>query len=200
VVTAPEGSAQVLRCPYHGWTYSLSGELKGTPDFDGVCDFDRTAHGLVPLEVDPWEKWIFVKQDTVGPSLETFLGADVLNGVRNLGLNEFFWFEQRHYMLACNWKVFVDNGGYHVPHLHKGLDDILDYSRYTVELGEHSCLQSSPIISQGTDAHARGARGGDRAYYYWIYPNFMINWYSGNMDTNLVIPHGVDRTEVIFDF
>jgi choline monooxygenase len=43
-------------------------------------------------------------------------------------------------------------------------------------------------------------RQGDRALYYWIYPNFMINWYRGAMDTNLVIPHGVDKTEVIFDF
>jgi len=36
--------------------------------------------------------------------------------------------------------------------------------------------------------------------YYWIYPNFMINWYDGVMDTNLVVPRGVDQTEVIFDF
>ena len=43
-------------------------------------------------------------------------------------------------------------------------------------------------------------RQGERALYYWIYPNFMINCYGGAMDTNLVIPRGVDRTEVIFDF
>jgi choline monooxygenase len=43
-------------------------------------------------------------------------------------------------------------------------------------------------------------RKGDRALYYWIYPNFMINWYDGVMDTNLVIPRGMDKTEVIFDF
>ena len=43
-------------------------------------------------------------------------------------------------------------------------------------------------------------RKGDRALYYWIYPNFMINWYDGVMDTNLVVPRGVDQTEVIFDF
>src|SRR5262249_50213150 len=51
VMTEPEGVAAVLRCPYHGWTYSLEGELKGTPDFSGVCNFDRAANGLAPLEI-----------------------------------------------------------------------------------------------------------------------------------------------------
>lgn len=41
---------------------------------------------------------------------------------------------------------------------------------------------------------------GEQARYYWIYPNFMMNWYEGVMDTNLVCPRGVDRTDVIFDF
>ena len=107
------------------------------------------------------------------------------------------------YTLDCNWKVFVDNyldGGYHVPHLHKGLDSVLDYSDYTIENGERFCLQSSPMVSEGAEARTGAVRQGDRALYYWIYPNFMINCYGRAMDTNLVIPRGVDRTEVIFDF
>ena len=106
-------------------------------------------------------------------------------------------------LTLCNWKVFVDNyldGGYHVPHLHKGLDSVLDYSKYMIENGEHFCLQWSPLVSEGAEAQTGAVRKGDRALYYWIYPNFMINWYQGAMDTNLVIPRGVDKTEVIFDF
>jgi phenylpropionate dioxygenase-like ring-hydroxylating dioxygenase large terminal subunit len=56
------------------------------------------------------------------------------------------------------------------------------------------------MVSEGADPQTGAVRQGERAYYYWIYPNFMINCYGGVMDTNLVIPHGVDRTEVIFDF
>jgi choline monooxygenase len=106
-------------------------------------------------------------------------------------------------MLDCNWKVFVDNyldGGYHVPHLHKGLDSVLDYASYTIANGERFCLQSSPIVSTGIDPATEAVRQGARAHYYWIYPNFMINGYGQAMDTNLVIPRGVDRTEVVFDF
>jgi choline monooxygenase len=99
--------------------------------------------------------------------------------------------------------VFVDNyldGGYHVPYLHKGLDSVLDYSNYMIENGTRHCLQWSPIVTEGAEAQTGAVRKGDRALYYWIYPNFMINWYDGVMDTNLVIPRGVDQTEVIFDF
>jgi len=204
VMTEPEGKANQLRCPYHGWTYSLEGELKGTPDFTGVCHFDRTASGLVPVETAVWEKWVFVKLDRKqASSLDHFLGADLVNQIRPLDLADMHWMERRHYSFDCNWKVFVDNyldGGYHVPHLHKGLDSVLDYSKYMIENGERHCLQWSPIVSEGAEPQTGAVRKGDRALYYWIHPNFMINWYDGAMDTNLVIPRGVDQTDVIFDF
>ena len=203
VVTDAEGIASVLRCPYHGWTYSLDGQLKGTPDFAGVCDFDRLANGLVPIETAVWEQWIFVRLERDGPSLEEFLGSDLASRIGQLGLENLHWMERRCYTLDCNWKVFVDNyldGGYHVPHLHKGLDSVLDYSAYTIENGERFCLQSSPIVTDGAEPRTGAVRTGDRAFYYWIYPNLMINCYGAAMDTNLVIPRGVDKTDVIFDF
>jgi choline monooxygenase len=211
VMTEPEGTANHLRCPYHGWTYSLEGELKGTPDFAGVCDFDRAANGLLSMETAVWENWVFVRTETGGQrpsindsrSLENFLGANLIDQTRPLKFENLHWMERRHYSFDCNWKVFVDNyldGGYHVPHLHKGLDSVLDYSKYMIENGEHFCLQWSPLVSEGAEAQTGAVRKGDRALYYWIYPNFMINWYSEAMDTNLVIPRGVDKTEVIFDF
>jgi choline monooxygenase len=39
-----------------------------------------------------------------------------------------------------------------------------------------------------------------RAFYLWIYPNFMINAYEGVMDTNLVLPLAVDKCAVVFDY
>jgi choline monooxygenase len=213
VMTDAEGHATQMRCPYHGWTYSLEGELKGTPDFTDVCGFDRSQNGLLPIEIATWEKWIFARLANEGnQSLEDFPGRDLIDQIQAIGLNNLHWFERRRYTLNCNWKVFVDNyldGGYHVPHLHKGLDSVLDQSKYTIENGERYCLQSSPIVSTADPfrgglpaAHDEigDVRGGERALYYWLYPNFMMNYYEGVLDTNLVLPITIDRTEVIFDF
>ena len=203
VVTDPHGSAQQLRCPYHGWTYSLEGELKGTPDFSGVCDFDRSANGLLPIEIGVWEQWIFARIERGGPPLHEFLGGTLMRQFEKLAIGRLSWMERRTYTLDCNWKVFIDNyldGGYHVPHLHKGLDSVLDYSEYTIENGERFCLQSSPITKSGQSPETEAVRQGNRAHYYWIYPNFMINCYGGAMDTNLVLPRGLAQTDVVFDF
>jgi choline monooxygenase len=202
VVTEPCGTAQHLRCPYHGWTYGLDGSLKGAPEFAGVCNFDRSVNGLVRARVAVWQHFVFVTLSADAPSLESFLG-DLPARVAPLQLNNIHFFARKTYTLQCNWKVYVDNyldGGYHVPHLHKGLNSVLDYKEYTIENSEHYSLQSSPMVSSGEHADVSAARAGDRAYYYWLYPNFMINIYEGVMDTNLVLPLATDRCLVQFDF
>lgn len=202
VVTEPCGHAQILHCPYHGWNYGLDGALKGMPEFDGVKNFERGANGLVPVQVAAWEKFVFVKLDRAGESLEQFLGG-IIRRMAPLQVSALHYFGSRVYDIACNWKVFVDNyldGGYHVPHLHKGLSSVLDYKQYTIENEDRYCLQSSPMIESNEDAATGATRKGDRAWYFWQYPNFMINCYAGYMDTNLVIPIDVDHCRVIFDF
>ena len=55
------------------------------------------------------------------------------------------------------------------------------------------------MVANGANAEPARLRTGERALYFSVYPNFIINRYAAN-DTNLVIPRGPDRTEVIFDF
>ncbi len=203
VLTEPAGCVKRLVCPYHGWTYTLEGALKAAPAFEGVRGFDPQQQGLVPVATATWENWVFVRLAPHGPSLGEFLGDELRAQVADLGLSGLRWFDRRHYVFDCNWKVFVDNyldGGYHVPYLHKGLGSVLDYHKYAIENGRHHCLQSSPMTNRGAEAATGAVRKGERALYYWIHPNFMFNWYEGVMDTNLVLPRGVDKTEVIFDF
>jgi choline monooxygenase len=203
VMNEPCGHAQHMRCPYHGWTYNLEGELRGMTEFEGVNNFDRTQNGLVPVRVEIWENFILVNLDPDTAALRESLGG-LVGLAKPLNFGGLQFVERRSYIQQCNWKVYVDNfldGGYHVPHMHKGLNSVLDYTNYTIENVDRCCVQSSPVaVDKSSEASAAATRKGDRAYYFWQYPNFMLNWYEGYLDTNLVIPLAVDRCEVIFDF
>jgi choline monooxygenase len=204
-----QGTVTNFRCPYHGWTYGLDGKLKGTTDFDGVQCFDRAANGLVEIQLQVWEHFVWVNLDLAPLPLQNDLGK-LIDRVRALELGKLRFFERRIYSLKCNWKVYVDNyldGGYHVPHMHKGLNSVLDYAHYSIQNEDRHNIQSSPVQSTSkSDPDALATRHGDRSYYLWQYPNFMLNWYEGYLDTNLVLPgdpEGTDpinRCTVIFDF
>jgi choline monooxygenase len=203
VVTEAQGCAKQFRCPYHGWTYGIDGALKGMVEFDGVCDFDRAKNGLVPVRAEIWENFVFVNLDPDAGSLLDFLGS-VPPIVAPLELaKKLKFFARRIYTLECNWKVYVDNyldGGYHVPHAHKGLSSVIEYTKYTIENFERACLQSSPLSSDSSSEAGVASTRQGRAFYLWIYPNFMLNAYEGVMDTNLVVPLAVDKCAVIFDY
>jgi len=197
------GHAEHMRCPYHGWTYNLEGELRGMTEFDGVKNFERADNGLVPVLVETWENFVFVNLDPQAAPLRDFLGK-LVGLAKPLSFGDLKFVERRSYIQNCNWKVYVDNfldGGYHVPHMHKGLNSVLDYTNYTIENVDRCCVQSSPVaVDTKSEASAANTRKGDRAFYFWQYPNFMLNWYEGYLDTNFVLPMGPNRCEVIFDF
>jgi choline monooxygenase len=203
VVPAESGCAKQFRCPYHGWTYGNDGALKGMVEFEGVCNFERGDNGLVPVRVGTWENFVFVNLDGKATPLAEFL-EKVPSLVAPLKITEkLHYFDRRVYTLKCNWKVYVDNyldGGYHVPHAHKGLSSVVEYTKYTIENFERSCLQSSPLDASNATDSAIGSTRQGHAFYLWVYPNFMINAYAGVMDTNLVLPLGVDKCAVIFDY
>lgn len=201
VINEPEGKATRLRCRYHGWTYDLAGRLRGTPEFDGVADFRKEEQGLVPLAVETWGPFLFVHAGAAAQSLHSFLDP-FPEKTASLGLEKLRFAGRKEYVLECNWKVFVDNyqdGGYHVNTVHPGLAGAIDYSRYRTENYAHSSVQISPL-KPADDATVGQVRTGDNAYYWWIFPNLMVNIYQGVMDTNLVLPLGTDRCRVIFDF
>ena len=203
VVPEAAGCAKQFRCPYHGWTYGNDGALKGMVEFEGVCNFERADNGLVPVRVDVWENFVLVNLDGKAMALKDYLGK-VPEIVAPLNISEkLHYFDRRIYTLNCNWKVYVDNyldGGYHVPHAHKGLSSVVEYTKYAIENFERACLQSSPLDSSGALESSIGATRQGHAFYLWVYPNFMMNAYSGVMDTNLVLPLGVDKCAVIFDY
>lgn len=207
VINEPQGTVSKLRCRYHGWTYDLAGRLRGTPEFDGVQDFCKESQGLVEVLLDTWGPlvWVHLGGRPAAPSLAEYL-APLPARAASLGLERLQFVERREYILQCNWKVFVDNyldGGYHVNTVHPSLASVLDYAEYRTETFRLTSVQSSPLRPPDAtreDASAGNVRVGDRAYYWCVFPNFMMNIYQGVMDTNLVLPLGPERCRVLFDF
>ena len=201
VINQSEGKLTKLRCRYHGWTYDLTGRLRGTPEFDGVEEFCKEEQGLPAFAVDTWGPFVFVHQGKPRQALRALLSS-LPERTEDMDLEQLKFAGRRVYDIGCNWKVFVDNyqdGGYHVNTVHPGLAGALDYAHYRVDNFTWSSVQSSPI-KPSDDPTVSKVRTGAHAYYWWIFPNLMINLYHGVMDTNLVLPLGPDRCRVIFDF
>ncbi len=206
------GCVGKLRCRYHGWTYDLAGRLKGTPEWDGVCDFEKHDNGLVPVgAVAEFGRWVWVSVvkpvrgvakefgpfPIVPPVSREPAASALAAGSR---LTDLAWHARRTYDLACNWKVYVDNyldGGYHVHTVHPALAGAIDYQQYRTHVFDRCSVQTSPLAGGSGDVAA--TRSGTAAYW-WLWPNFMVNVSDGVMDTNLVLPLGVDRCRVVFDF
>ena len=193
------GHTNVLQCKYHGWTYLLDGSLRGVPKFDRAELFDQKDYGLIPVKTAVWDDLLFVNlaDDPVPLS-------GVLDGIREriapIELEAFQFVQRDTYDIDCNWKVYVDNylEGYHVPLVHPELCDVLSYRDYVTETYEHYSLQYSPLNKKQKDSPYGSADGA--AFYYFVFPNIMLNILPGRLQMNAVVPLASDRTRVIFDY
>ncbi|MHA6204091.1 aromatic ring-hydroxylating oxygenase subunit alpha [Dyella soli] len=187
--------AKALRCRYHGWTYGLDGVLRGAPEMGRTPDFNPSDIRLPEVRVQVWQGLVFVAISDAPPFDELVAGIDERLGA-DRSLEGYVFHHRSSYEVACNWKVYVDNylEGYHVPHIHPGLNSLLDYRSYITETAPWYSFQFSPLES-GSDLYGSG-----EALYYFIYPNTMLNILPGRLQTNRVLPIGVDRCRVEFDF
>jgi choline monooxygenase len=198
------GCKNVLRCGYHGWTYTLDGRLIGTPDVEGVEFFDRSTMGMVPLRVEIWEQFIFVNFDSQAEPLAAYLG-EIPRQARGFQFEGLQSAERRDYVIDCNWKVYVDNylEGYHIPIAHPGLMREIDYAQYHTETSRYHSQQFAPIRAMksgdGERLYAPGT-GLQEALYFWIFPNLMMNIYPDNVSTNLILPISQEKTLTVFEW
>lgn len=198
------GRRQTLQCKYHGWTYSLAGELLRAPEMEGVERFSPADMRLLPVQVATWGPLVFANLDLKAPPLAEFL-EDIPTRAEQFRPDEMRYVMRKDYELACNWKVYVDNylEGYHVPVVHPGLHKELDYDQYRVEPHRYYSLQHAPLRPAGQGAGDRRYvpdEGSTDAQYYWLFPNVMLNVYLGQMQTNVVLPLDHRRTLVRFEW
>jgi choline monooxygenase len=204
-VARGSGSRKSLQCAYHGWTYGMDGALLTTPEFEGVQCFERSQVRLPEVRVATWAPFVFVNLKASAPDLTDVLGT-IPEETRHLPLGRMRLFKKVDYEVACNWKVYVDNylEGYHIPLVHPGLFREIDYSAYRVETGAYHSKQHAPVRRKASDdsLYRRNLKEGvePEALYYWMFPNLMLNLYPDNLQTNVILPLGHDRTLTRFEW
>ncbi|MEM6577059.1 MAG: aromatic ring-hydroxylating dioxygenase subunit alpha [Pseudomonadota bacterium] len=104
------GTTRVVVCPYHAWTYELTGALRAGPNIKSVPGFDRTDVCLTEIRCEDFNGFLFVNLDPdAAPMEDWFPGvrdelAEYVPQIRKLAPLEWVEIEER-----CNWKVSVEN-------------------------------------------------------------------------------------------
>jgi choline monooxygenase len=199
-IAAACGHATRLVCRYHGWTYDLAGRLLKAPEMEGALEFDAAGVHLESVAVHAFGPLLFASLGRAPLPFDEYLPG-LAARCAPLGLERMRHVLTREYPVAANWKLYVDNflEGYHIPMVHPALDKEIDYRSYVVELGARQVLQRAPVRT-ATATRFRSGTGRDAAHYFWLFPNVMLNFYEDQLQTNVVVPLGVDRTVVRFDW
>ncbi|MEQ1517772.1 MAG: aromatic ring-hydroxylating dioxygenase subunit alpha [Usitatibacteraceae bacterium] len=199
-------AAEQIRCGYHSRRFDLSGRMTFMPEFRAAKNFPSPRDDLPRLPFGEWAGHGFAAIDPVAP-LDIFLAEMATRTgwlpTANAAPEPS---RSRDYVIDAHWALYVENylEGFHIPFVHAGLNQVLDTgaNTYTSELFRYSNLQlaSARENEVAFDPPAGSPDHGKRvaAYYWWIFPNLMLNFYPWGLSVNLVQPEAVDRTRVAF--
>jgi len=204
LITEPCKMSQI-RCKYHGRTFNQNGEMVFMPEFKEVLNFPCEDDHLISFPIFQWGTLLFVSlNNNIEPSAYfgdmmarmSFFPVDQL--VRRDDLS-------KEYEVNANWALYCENylEGFHIPFVHAGLSEVLDFGDYETELYyPYSSLQlgvaksKEGVFDLPEDAVDYGRN--IAAYYFWVFPNMMFNFYPWGLSLNIVQPLSPDRTKVSF--
>jgi phenylpropionate dioxygenase-like ring-hydroxylating dioxygenase large terminal subunit len=193
-----------ITCPYHGWSYDLSGELKGVPAEKTFPGVEKEHLGLKEIEIEILSGMVFTRVIPGGPTLRESFGemADIIADYR---LEEMVpggetWVDT----WDCNWKIAVDNNleNYHIPIGHPGLHRMLD-SDLTGVINSHgiayskSVLKGTPSANRAERMYQHLAKGAfphlpEAARQTWTFfslaPNIGLDIYPDSFDIFQILP------------
>ncbi|HET8962921.1 MAG TPA: aromatic ring-hydroxylating dioxygenase subunit alpha [Chitinophagales bacterium] len=196
--------AGTIRCKYHGRCFSSTGEFISMPEFEEAENFPTRMDNLSKIPLAQWGGFLFA---AVFPAMDF---SEVINDIEK----RLSWFpfdklkynaeHSQTYSIKANWALYCDNylEGFHIPFVHKSLNKVIDYGNYETHLFKYCNLQLG-IAKEGEmvfDLPADSIDYGKQvaAYYYWVFPNMMLNFYPWGLSLNIVQPNGVGDTTVIF--
>ncbi len=195
--------AEQIRCGYHSRRFDLSGRMTFMPEFKEAKNFPCPQDDLAQIPHAIWQGHAFASLQPAVP-FEAVMG-EVLARLPVMPIEGFRAApaRSREFDIKANWALYVENylEGFHIPFVHAGLNQVVDYGSYTTELYRYANLQlalarDGEAAFEQPAAHDAGKR--IAAYYWWIFPNLMLNFYPWGLSLNLVQPQGIDRTRVLF--
>lgn len=195
-----------VRCPYHGRRFDAAGRMVAMPAFDGARDFPGPQDHLPELPSGTWAGQVFAALQRPAQSLDQWL-APVKARVGWLPLERFVHDPSRNrsFEFEAHWALYVENylEGLHIPFIHPGLNRTLDWRGYGYELFEGGNLQLG--LAAADEPAFEGIPAGHpeqgqrvAAWYFWLFPNLMLNFYPWGLSINLVMPLSPARTRVWF--
>jgi len=204
LVCEASGTVPALRCRYHGRRFALDGRFLSMPGFEGAEGFPSEADDLRAVALANWRSLLFA---SLAPShgLADVVGdMDSRCGFMPLERAVLLAQSSRDYEVRANWALYCENylEGFHIPFVHPELARTLDQAGYRTELFARSSVQVG-VASAGEDAldpPAGHADHGQRiaAYYWWLWPCTLLNFYPWGLSLNVIEPLAVDRTRVRF--
>ena len=198
------GSQRQLVCRYHGRRFGLDGTFKSMPEFSDVEGFPRPCDHLKRYELKDWAGHLFTAIDPAFPLDEVLNAMEERVGFLPLGDFEHDPERDRTFEVAGHWALYCDNflEGFHIPFVHPDLNEAVDYGQYTTVLFDHCNLQIAHARGEGDvfslpEGHPDHGQN-IAAYYFWVFPNMMFNFYPWGLSVNLVEPLAKDRCRVHF--
>jgi choline monooxygenase len=193
-----------LRCRYHGRQFRLDGSFMSMPEFKEVKNFPTEKDNLTRLPLHQLGPWMFISLN-LGASPERYFGA-MQKRLDWLPLHDFVFKPElsSEYIVKSHWALYCENylEGFHIPFVHAGLNAVIDFGNYTTEIFEFSNLQLGLAKSdeQVFDLPASSSDFGKKvaAYYFFVFPNMMFNFYPWGLSINLVQPISMEKTKVSF--
>ena len=197
-------AAEQIRCGYHSRRFDLSGRMTFMPAFIEAKNFPSPSDNLPHIPFGQWANHGFAAVEPVA-ALDVFLAemsarVDWLPVAQGALDSE----RSRDYVFDAHWALYVENylEGFHVPFVHAGLNQVIDVSTCASELYRYSNLQLALAKNDEVafEPPAGSPDSGQRvaAYYWWVFPNLMLNFYPWGLSLNLVQPEAIDRTRVLF--
>ena len=202
ILVETECEADLIRCGYHGRRFSLDGKFLSMPEFEGVEDFPCESDNLTIISSANWGKFLFVSMDS-SSSFANFI-SDAASAIEIENYADAKLISVRDYEVNAHWALYCENylEGFHIPFVHRSLNEVVDYGSYKTETFRFSSLQTalseSPVVAGGLTRSSDTRDAEIAARYLFIFPNLMFNFYPWGISVNIVRPVSPSKSVVEF--